>query len=361
MTVRKTTCLRLLLGVLVLTLLAIPMAACGDSTTSEKYGGLEFITAMGGTAGGSAYNIIATQMVRVQETIPEITTNTIEGGSSKNILAIEQGKADIGYASTGHVLAATKGEWDLGTPAQNLRFFKHYVAHALAFHVRDDSSVKDIADLKGKHIALKPKGFGTNAPALAILAEYGITEESNAAAGGSISYLGTSDQGRALQDKTVDVIIGANTPFDRMAHLIEGDEMFGLRMLEPDPAICQKVISAHPDITPAIVNPNLYKGNPDVYNTVGLMYNLYVRADLPDDLVYEMAKSLFDQEFLKECVMQFADQITAWCPENCMLGALPEIVPIHPGVMKYANEKGLKPRLEIVPPTAEALGWMPGK
>lgn len=280
--------------------------------------------------------------------------------SEKNLVAIEQGKADIGYASTGHVLAATQGDWEIGEPAEKLCFFKHYVLHALAFHVRNDSPITKIEDLLGKHIALKPQGFGTNPPALAILAEYGITEESNRAAGGTISYLGTSDQARALQDKTVDVIIGANTPFERMAHLIEGDEMFGLRMIAPDPAVCQKIIEQDPTITPGVVGAGLYKGNPEIYHTVGLMYNLYCSADLPEDLVYDMAKAAFDSAFLEEMVKQFADQITAWCPENCMLGALPLIVPIHPGVLKYAQEHGLEPLLELVPPTEEALNWMPG-
>ena len=190
---------------------------------------------MGGTAGGTAYQMIAKQMVQVQKMLPEMTTNTIEGGSAKNLLAIEQGKAQFGYAATLDALEATKGKWEIGKPAQKLRFFQHYVLHGLAFHVRNDSPIKKMGDLLGKHIALKPKGFGSNPPALAILAEYGITEESNKKAGGTISYLGTSDQARGLKDKTVDVVIGANVLFGRMAHLVEPDESFGLRMLEPDP------------------------------------------------------------------------------------------------------------------------------
>ncbi len=363
---------KVILWVLLIVILAItPLAgACAKPTPtptpapaptpSPKYGDVKFLTAMGGVSAGSAYGIMAKQVSHLQECIPEINTTTIEGGSSKNIIAIEQGKADMGYASHGHVLAASKGDWEIGKPAENLRWFKHFVGHALTFHVRNDSPTQKMEDLLGTHIALKPKGFGSNDPGLAVLAEYGITPESNKAAGGTISYLGTGDQARGLQDETVDAIVGVTPPFSRTKGLLEADEMFGLRMLQVDPTIIQKVISQNPDLGSTVVKGGTFKGNPEIYNTIGIMYSIYVSADLPEELVYEMAKCLFEAAFLKSMVQTFTDQITAWTPENAMLGATSPIVPIHPGVLKAAKELGLEPRAEMVLPTEEALSWMPG-
>ena len=80
----------------------------------------------------------------------------------------------------------------------------------------------------------------------------------------------------------------------------------------------------------------VYKGIEKDTNTLGIVTNMVVSADLSDDLVYNMCKVFWENH------ATFAEVKKVWNSvklENALDGAA---IPLHPGAKKCYDELGVK-------------------
>ncbi|MBP0574270.1 TAXI family TRAP transporter solute-binding subunit, partial [Mycobacterium tuberculosis] len=86
----------------------------------------------------------------------------------------------------------------------------------------------------------------------------------------------------------------------------------------------------------AAIPAKTYEGQTADVMTAAIPNYLVTRADLADDLVYQMTKALFDNLDQLHAAHAAAKAMT-------LQGAVKNpVAPIHPGAAKYYAEKGIK-------------------
>lgn len=199
--------------------------------------------------------------------------------------------------------------------------------------VRADSGIKTPADLHGKKIIGKRGAIKD----IELFME-GIVKAYNLDKS-KITIVETADTNeatRALKQGTVDAGI---LPGDlRSGPITEMTEHTAMKFISfPEDKL--KIINGNmgPAIDKAIIPKGTYKGQDEDIFTPGLTQTLTSRADLPDDVAYNIVKSILNnQERLEKNVLGGKDWVIKEKFEPNVAG-----VPFHPGVLKYYKEKGL--------------------
>jgi hypothetical protein len=93
-----------------------------------------------------------------------------------------------------------------------------------------------------------------------------------------------------------------------------------------------------------IIKAGTYPGQDKDIKTIAQPNLLVCREDVPEDVVYLLTKTLFDNpDFLKQ-----VHKMGAFITLDNALSGLP--MPLHPGALKFYKEKGLKIPEALIPP-----------
>lgn len=245
--------------------------------------------------------------------IPEQT-----GGARENINLLINKKLEIGFSTDNFALEKYDGK----------SFFYGWFLYDtdVEFVVLRESKIYSIKDLKGKKVSLGPSGSASNVLATTILKAYGIEQRDFSA-----QFLGWDKASDAMTDGLLDAAIYLGIwPVSSIQALAMKKP---IRILDVDPAVIKKNFSPafHPLVIPAdaYIDKNA--------NTLGIYASAWIRGDLEEDVVYNIVRSVFtnidDISKIHRAGKQFRmlkkNEVEA-------LG-----VNVHPGVLKYAKEKGL--------------------
>ena len=95
------------------------------------------------------------------------------------------------------------------------------------------------------------------------------------------------------------------------------------------------VRKAIPELSPSTITAGTYASLGKDYTTVGV-YNFAVgRADLPEDLVYDLVKAVHDNQ---PRLVSFTDSAKETVPQNVLKNTF---LPFHPGAIRYYREIGI--------------------
>lgn len=204
----------------------------------------------------------------------------------------------------------------------------------LIFRLIADNSIKSYADLKGKTVAVGAKNSGDDARAVAILNSYGVTEENT-----TFRYIGRSDAQNALTNHQIDALLISYSRNNRghlapvfAARPINEDVVF----VDPDPEVTKKFLESHPALYLDTLGEPVF-GRPDLKG-VAVRTGFMIRKDLPEQLVYDMTKTLYENW---DTVLASAP----WWGEKGAAG--PDVAtsfqatPYHPGAIRYYKEAGM--------------------
>ncbi len=326
----------------------------GSAQAEGQWGSVKVIRVLGGPSGSGSYTLYC-NIANHFDKIDEIRGSCLAGSSKPNIKAINEGKAEFGYSFDVDCNDALnrKGYFkDYKKKVENVSFIANQFARGIAFFVRADSPIKSIDDLKSKHIALGPKGYGANSLALAVLDSYGITDKSIGKHGGRISKMTVGDSCAGLQDKTVDcqaLTVSLTSRYPKHTAL---EELFGLRLLPIEGEHLEKIRKKYPQYPKVIFPGGIYKNAKEDYPTIGMTVNFLCASRLPDNLVYKTLEILYS----RDCRKSLYDISKGFLPvilENGLLGS--GGLPVHPGALKFYKDKGITraPDVQITPKSAE--------
>ncbi len=137
-----------------------------------------------------------------------------------------------------------------------------------------------------------------------------------------------------MKDGHLDVFIGLTSV--PQASFIDLDFNPGVRFIGIEPDVMGKILKVNPGYLSTVIPQSAYKGMTEDVPTMGVATVLVVNKDLSDDVVYNMAKALWDNhgEFVK--VKKIWNEVSL---ENALAGAA---IPVHPGAQRYYDEKGVK-------------------
>ena len=188
-----------------------------------------------------------------------------------------------------------------------------------------DSSIKTVADLKGKTVSIGAKGSGVYFNALDLLGAYGLTENDIKA-----EYLDFGDSADSLKDGKIDaafVVAGAPTP--AIQDLGTSKQVY---LVSLDKEHIDNLIASSPYYKEYTISKDVYNTPEDV-TTVAVAAVVIARNDVSEAAVYNFVSAIFDNideighAKKAELSLDFASSITD--------------VPYHPGAAKYFAEKDI--------------------
>jgi TRAP transporter TAXI family solute receptor len=199
----------------------------------------------------------------------------------------------------------------------------------LTIMARKDAGVATFEDLKGKRFNIGNPGSGTRStidhllPALKMtLADFSLAAE-----------LKPDEHGAALCDNKIDAfsfVVGHPA-----ANIQDPATTCGAKLISiPAPTI-DKLVTEHPYYAAATIPGGMYTNNPDDIRTFGSVASLVTSAKVPDNVVYTLVKSIFENfEDFKRLHPALADLT----PEHMVKDGIS--TPLHPGAIRYYKERG---------------------
>jgi TRAP transporter TAXI family solute receptor len=293
-----------------------------------------FVRMVSGPSGGSWYPLGAKIMQVLGEKVDGITTSNTSGGGISNILAVNGGDAEIGwsYAHTAYNGYTGKGKFTKANP--NVRHFATLYPAMFQVAVRKDSPIKSFADMKAANISPgKAKWTGT-AFAESVLKAYGLSFDDIKKNGGTVHHVDYTESVALMKDKHIDVFMAATSM--PQASFLELQHSPGIRFIGlPDDKL-QQILKDNPGYIPGVMPKGVYESVDKDIKTLGIVTNMVVSKDLPDDLVYKMCKVFWANHDAFVQVKKIWNKVKV---EDALNGAA---IPVHPGAKKCYDELGVK-------------------
>ncbi len=253
------------------------------------------------------------------------------GGSVYNINTVRSGELEFGVAQSDwqyHAYNGTSRFADQG-PFTDLRAVFSIHPEPFTLIVRADSGIKNFRDLVGRKVNVGNPGSGQRATMEVVMDAFGIKMSDFALA----AELKGSEMAQALCDGNIDAMI--YTIGHPAAAITEAATTCDVNLIDVTGAPIDKLIADNPYYRKAVIPGGMYRGNDKDVTTFGVGATLITSAKVPDDVVYTLVKSVFDNfdDFkalhpafrnLKESEM-ITDGLSA---------------PLHEGAVRYYKERG---------------------
>lgn len=255
------------------------------------------------------------------------------GASVFNVNAIRSGDLSMGIVQSDTQYYAYTGtgadQFIKAGPDNDLRALFSLQSEAFTLVARDDANIKAFTDLPGKRMNLGDPGSGNRSTLELLMKEYKWTPETFKLA----TDLKPAEMAGALCDNKIDAyvyVVGhpngsikeAATTCNSHVVPVEGGEV-------------EAFMKKYPFYPKAVIPGGMYKGTDKDVNTFGPRATLLTSAKLPDDVAYQVTKSVFENlDEFKKLHPALADL----GPESMLSG---NSVPYHPGALKYFKEAGL--------------------
>ena len=306
-------------------LAAAILAVSGFALAQQQY--INVLT--GGTSG--VYYPLGVAMSRlIGQAIPDAKVSVqATKASVENLNLLQQGRGELAFTLGDSLSDAWKGNKDAGFPAplKKLRAVGGIYSNYIQIVASADSGIKTLADLKGKRISVGAPKSGTELNARAVLKAAGLTYNDFA----KVEYLPFGESVELMKNRQLDVTLqSAGLGVSSLRDLATSQKI----VVVPIPAdVVKKIGDAA--YQPAMIPANTYEGQDQDVPAVAIQNFLVTRADLSDDVVYKMAKAVFEN---KDALVA-AHTAAKGIDKANAVKSLP--LPLHPGAAKYFKEIGV--------------------
>ena len=328
---------RLLVLVLALSLIALPVSGAEVDKTGWP-GQLRF---MAGPPGGNWFALgTALSEMWTGAGLPQTTSSS--GGGVSNILNAHARRGDLGFSVTSLLGAALKGEADFkGRVVDNAVIMSNLYTQYTYFIMRKDfaekNKIKSVEDIIDKKLAMR---FATLKPGtssefvIKALFEkgYGFDYKKTFQDwGGSVEYASYDGGADLLADNHLDCFAFSVGKIASVVMNIESQ--LDVVLLPVGQEALDKLSNAYGTVT-LTIEPGIYKSVPEgsePVKVVGDYTCIVIRKDLPESLVYELNKAVWEHKAELVAAVKDMDELTPAI-------ALPDKVPAHEGSVKFWGE-----------------------
>lgn len=285
------------------------------------------------TVGGLYYPIGAAIAKVWTAKVPNVNaTAQATAGTPQNINLMEKKDADVAIGQAGVIRDAYKGTGDFnGRPQTFLRAITYLYPNVVQFVARDDAGVKTIADFKGKKFVPGAAGSANEVNSREIFDIYGLDYKNRKDV--EVNFTDVNASVDLMKNRQADgaQLVGG-IPFGALIDLWTSTDVHIVPINEPDKlaALKQKYPAYYPFTIPA----GTYEKQKEPVQTVAVANMLIVREDLPEDLVYNLTKAIFENLDTLVATHKAASTIQVKDAQNGLT------VPLHPGAERYLKEKG---------------------
>lgn len=309
-------------------LLVVIVSGCGKQV-EKQVASQEYLLATGGT--GGTYYPLGGAIANVWNNSVNGLHVTVQatGASVENMRLLGNKETELAIAINSIADDAFNGKGKFSSPITNARSIGVVYPEVVQIVTPKDSNIQSIEDLKGKRVSIGPAGSGTAVAAEQIVEAYGMSMQDFQ------SFQDTfTDAGDKLKDGNLDAAFAIlSVP---AANVVDIATSKDVRVLKITGTGLENLKKKHPFYSEYAIPANTYKGQDEEVSTVTMQAVLYAREDLPEEVVYQITKSLYEQK--EEIAKGYAigKQISL---EKALAGVT---VPLHPGAEKFYKEKGMK-------------------
>ncbi|GHA65160.1 C4-dicarboxylate ABC transporter substrate-binding protein [Photobacterium aphoticum] len=253
------------------------------------------------------------------------------GGSIYNVNTMRAGELDFGVVQSDWQYHGYNGtsKFEKQGPYKEMRAV--FSLHTEPFNIiaRTDSGIKGVEDLKGKRVNIGNPGSGDRATMGVVMDALGWTNKDFKLT----SELKGSERSQALCDNKIDAFVYV------VGHpngsIKEATTSCDAKLIPATGSAIDKIVADNPYYAKSTVPGGMYKGTTDDVNSFGVAATLVSSTNVPDDVVYALVKSVFENfDTFKRLHPAFANLK----PEDMVKNGLS--IPLHPGAVKYYKEAG---------------------
>ncbi|MDW9911984.1 TAXI family TRAP transporter solute-binding subunit [Sinorhizobium meliloti] len=305
------------------------IASASIALSAASTGAAEFINVLtGGTSGvyyplGVALSKIYGDKIEGVRTQVQATKASVE-----NLNLLQQGRGEIAFSLGDSVKLAWEGNTDAGfkAPLDKLRGIAAIYPNYIQIMASKESSIKTVADLKGKSLSVGAPKSGTELNARAILAAAGMSYDDL----GKTEYLPFAESVELMKNRQLDATLQSAglgvSSFKDLATSLD------VQMVAVPEEVATKLGAPY---IAATVPAGTYQGQDSDVQTVAVVNFLVTHSEVSDETAYQMTKQLFENIPALTAAHKAAENIRI---EDALKG-MP--IPLHPGAERYYKEKGL--------------------
>ncbi len=259
-------------------------------------------------------------------------------GSGENVKLLREGEAQFAILQGlfGHYAATGTGPVEADGPQEHLQAVTMLWQNVEQFVVKNDhvksGNVEDLVGMKGIAMALGKKNSGTIGSNKTLFAGLGIDIENDY----ELFYGGYGPSADALQNGQVEgmnTAAGVPTGAVTKAYAAMGDQ---ITMLEVTDEQIAAMDGGKGLWTRYVIEAETYPGQANAINTIAQPNFLAVHADVPEETVYKITKTIFENLPFLQAIHKATNAMSL----DKALAGLP--VPLHPGAAKYFKEAGVE-------------------
>lgn len=245
-----------------------------------------------------------------------------------NVEAIEQHKADLAFVQ-GDVayFAYKRGTESTPRPHTSLRGVAVLFQNVVQIVVRHDSDIQRVTDFRGRRIGVGSPGSGTEEAARIIVENHGLNYAELRP-----GFLSFSEIAQAMEARTLDGgFIVASYP---VSAIMDINRSVGVRLVPIESKVINVIRARYPFLKPIVIPKGTYRDQSADVTTIAIDNLLVCRDDMPEQLVHDLTKTLF--ESLPELARTHV-AATVIDPDQGPTTS----IPLHPGAARYYREREL--------------------
>lgn len=320
----------LILGVITALFLNI-FVATGNA--QKKRGKRQFLS-VGTAPPGGAFFVVGGAIAQVVgENVGDLNwkvSTEATKGTQENIRRLVRGELEFALANAAISYFAVRGEgaWGKEHPVRVVMTLAPNIAF---FITKKSSSVKKIAELKGKRVVVGPAGAGFDYFLAPILKAHGVTYQDftplHNTQAGAVDML--------ADNSAVAAFLGGAVP---TASITQASASQDILFIPFDDEAKQNLFENYPFFNAATIPAKTYRGQDEPFHgmNVGAMH-LITSADLDEETVYQFTKILYEH---RAEVVKIHPAGKAINPKNIVKDTG---TPFHPGAIRYYKEIGIWP------------------
>jgi TRAP transporter TAXI family solute receptor len=304
-----------------------PAGASGDAEQSS--GGQTYVTIATGGSSGAYYALGGTVANLLNENIENMNASVQStGASAVNSTLISQGKAELAFAMNDVVNYAYTGTETFSDKEamDNIRGVAALYPNFVQLITLENTGVTEVADLSGKRVGVGAPGSGTEVNARQILAAHGMTYDDV-----DEDFLSYAEAVEQLKNGAVDAaFLTSGIPNSAIMDLATTKDV---KIVPIRKEAVEGLGKDYPFYTSEVIPAGTYDNTEDV-ETAAVTTLLITSADLSEEMVYEMTKTIFEN---LESLGQTHSSGKKISLDKIRIG-MP--IPLHAGAEKYFAEQG---------------------
>jgi len=282
----------------------------------------------GGTGGiyypyGGGVAEIWSKYVEGVKAVAEVT-----GASVENVKLAHKGETVVGEVMGDVAVAGFNGLSKFNGKKHDILSMAIMYPNLLQVVALKSAGVTDITQVKGRSISTGSPGSGTNFMAEAVLKALKIAPDSY-----KDSRLSFTENANALRDGTIDVGIWSVGP--GTSSILDLATTHEIHILGFTPEQTRQILAANQTYSAVELAGGVYRGIDKPVSTIGVWNVMICQASLDTEMVYNLVKALFEHNDYLQKIHPSAAYTT---PENAVKYSP---IPLHPGTIKYLEEKSI--------------------